>query len=167
MKRKLIVVLLLVGIGGTAVLADEASHRATALELLEVTNTRKMLDQVMTSIEGMMGQQFASLDLPPEGKEAAEKVQKEMMAWFSEFFVWEQMQGLYVDIYMDVFTEAELQELIEFYQSPLGQKLLTKMPELMQQSMQKTQAMLQQKMPEFQQRLRKTVSELEEKYKDQ
>jgi hypothetical protein len=165
MQKRLAVAWVLVGLAASVVLADEASHRKTALELLEITETKKMLDQVMASVEGMMAQQLQALELPPEGQEAAKAVQKDMMGWFSEFFVWEEMRDLYLDVYVEVFTEDELKELIQFYQSPLGQKLLNKMPALMQKSMQKTQAMLQKRMPEFQERLQKTMSELREKYK--
>jgi len=166
MKKVLIVALLFSGIVTSCSFADEASHKRTALELLEVANTKKMLDQMMTSITGMMEQQFKAMNLPPEGEEAAIAVQKEIMDWFSEFFVWEQIRDLYADIYVEVFTEDELNELIQFYQSPLGQKVLKKMPELMQKSMEKSQALLQDKMPEFQKRLQKTITELKEKYKE-
>lgn len=166
MKKVLIVGLLLSVIVTSSSFADEDSHKRAALELLEVANTKEMLDQMMSSISDMMEQQFKSLKLPPEGEEAAAAFQREIIDWFSEFFVWEQMRDLYVDIYVDVFTEDELKELIRFYQSPLGQKVLKKMPELMQKSIEKTQAILQDKMPEFQKRLQKTITELEEKYKE-
>jgi hypothetical protein len=164
MKRSWIVTVLFLATVASVASADEASHREAALELLEITNARQMLDQYMASFEQMMSQQLSSMDLPPDGQEAAKAVQKEMMDWLSEFLAWDQMKGMYVDIYIEVFTEEEVNELIEFYKSPLGQKLLAKMPELMQKTMQKTQAMLQQKMPEFQQRLQKSLSDLQEKY---
>jgi len=164
MKRLSIVTVLVLATLAAVASADEASHRKAVLELLETTNARKMLDQYMTSFEAMMEQQFSSMDLPPEGQEAAKAVQKEMMDWLSEFLAWDHIKDMYVDVYVEVFTEEEVNELIEFYQSPLGQKLLAKMPELMQKTMQKTQAMLQQKMPEFQQRLQKSLSDLQEKY---
>lgn len=166
MKRIVIVGLLICACSQSILRADEASHKKTAAELLEVMQTEKMLDQMMDAMEGVMEQSFKALDLPAEGREASKAVQKETMEWFSEFFVWEQMRDLYVDIYVEVFTEPEIRELIEFYKSPLGQKLLKKMPALMQKSMQKTQALLQDKMPAFQKRLEKTITELEEKYKD-
>jgi len=149
MKKVLIVALLFSVAVTSSSIADEASHKRAALELLEVANTQKMLDQMMTSITSMMEEQCKTMKLPPDGKEAAAAFQREIMVWFSDFFVWEQMRDLYVDIYVDVFTEDELKELIRFYQSPLGQKVLKKMPELMQKSIEKTQTLLQNKMPEF------------------
>jgi len=166
MRKAWMVTLLVFAIATSITFADEATHKEAALKLLEVTNTQKMLDQYMTSFETMMEKQFDALELPSEGREAAKALQKEMMEWLSGFLAWEQMKDTYVDIYVEVFTEDELNELIEFYQSPLGQKLLKKMPELLQKTMQKTQAILQEKMPDFQRKLQKTLSELKEKYKE-
>lgn len=41
----------------------------------------------------------------------------------------------FIQLYMSVYTEAEINELIAFYESPIGQKTLEKMPLLMQESM--------------------------------
>lgn len=54
---------------------------------------------------------------------------KKMDARFSE------LQDSIVLIYADNFTAAELRELIAFYQTPTGQKLLEKTPLVMQQTM--------------------------------
>jgi hypothetical protein len=166
MKKALIAALLICAFVTPAASADEASHKEAALKLLEVTDAKNMMEQMLASIEGMMEQQFKAIGLPPEGQEASEAVQKEMMHWFSEFFSWEQMQGMYVDIYTEVFTEDEIKEMTLFYESPLGQKMLAKMPELMQLSMEKSQAAVLKKLPELQERLHKAMIELKEKYRD-
>ena len=167
MKKIMTVALLLSVVVTSNSFADKASHKRTALEFLEVSNTKEVLDQMMTSIENMMEQQFKTKKLTPEEEETAIAIQKETMDWFSGLFAWEQIQDLYVDIYVKVFTEDELKEIIQFYRSPLGQKLLNKMPELLQESIEKMQILVQDKMPEFQERLQKTITELEEKYKEE
>ena len=44
-----------------------------------------------------------------------------------------------ITLYTTNFSEAELKGLIEFYQSPLGKKVMEKMPTLSAQSAQMTQ----------------------------
>jgi hypothetical protein len=149
----------------TISVAENSSHREAAIRLIEVTNTQKLLDQIMDSVGSMMERQFRSMDLPQEGLKAAEEVQKEIMVWFSDFFQWDEMKKLYADIYTEVFTENELVEMIAFYQTPLGKKMLAKMPELMQKSMEKTQTLLRAKMPELQNRMKQKITELERKYR--
>jgi hypothetical protein len=75
------------------------------------------------------------------------------------------MKEMYVDIYMDVFTEDEINELIGFYQSPLGKKMLDKMPALAQTTLARTQDMVLKKMPEIQRRVENLKAELENRYK--
>jgi hypothetical protein len=144
--------------------ADEVSHRKAAAKLLETTNVQQMLEQVRTSVEATMAQQLKTLNLPEEGRAAAAKAQQEMMAWFSEVFNWQKTKDAYVEIYVETFTEDELNELIAFNQSTLGQKVLKKMPEIMQRSMETTQQVIRETEPEFQRRLRKIILELEQKY---
>lgn len=164
MKKYWIVIVGVLVLAGTTTFADEASQRKAALKLLEVTNSQKILDQMMASMEQMMTSQFKAMNLPPEGREAAEEARKESLAMLRDILSWEQMRDLYVDIYSEVFTEGELNQLVEFYQSPLGARLLEKMPEVMQKSMQKTQAVMMTKMPEFQKRMEAKMAELQKKY---
>lgn len=164
-KMAVMVCVCLVGIAGTAS-ADEENHHKVALELIDVMNMQDTTDEMLLLIENMIKEQFESMlkDLPPEGQIASDAVQEETMEWFREFFAWERLRGLYADIYIEVFTEVEMRELIEFYRSPLGQKLLAKSPELMQKSIEKTQALLYQEMPKLQERLERKIKELETQY---
>jgi hypothetical protein len=165
MKKILLLLVLLAAVAPAPAFADQSSHRDAALRLLEVTETQKMLDQMMSAVDTMMLQQFDAMGLPPEGREAADAMRVEVMQWFSDFFVWEEMRDLFVDIYVEVFSKEEIDEMVSFYESPLGQKMLAKMPALMQKSMEKTQAMLQEKLPQLQQRMQNVMAELEEKYR--
>jgi hypothetical protein len=165
MKLIWLISALAVGLLITPSFGDEVSHRKAAARLLEVTNVQQMLEQVKASAAIMMNQQLDAIKLPEEGREAAARAQHEMMDWFSQFFSWERTKDIYVDIYVETFTEDELNELIAFNQSPLGQKVLHKMPQLMQRSMDKTQQVLHETAPELQRRLRKIILELQERYK--
>jgi uncharacterized protein len=43
--------------------------------------------------------------------------------------------SLYIPIYKKHFNEADLQELIQFYESPIGKKLVEKTPQITAESM--------------------------------
>jgi hypothetical protein len=87
------------------------------------------------------------------------------MAWLSGLFAWERTRDLYVEIYVEAFTEDELNELIAFNQSPLGQKVLKRMPGIMQRSLETTHRLMRETEPELNRRLHKIILELEQKYK--
>ena len=59
----------------------------------------------------------------------------------------EKMRADYVAIYAETFTEEELRGMVEFYQSPVGRKLIEKTPELMRRSMMITQKQMADMMP--------------------
>jgi uncharacterized protein len=60
--------------------------------------------------------------------------------------------------YGDNFTEEDLQAMLAFYKSPVGQKVLIKMPEIMRSSMEIVQESMKDIMP----RLQEVQKELEE-----
>jgi len=52
-------------------------------------------------------------------------------SWFENDIDRKAMKSKIVEIYAEAFNEKEINELIVFYQSPIGQKFLKKSPELM------------------------------------
>ena len=64
-------------------------------------------------------------------------------------FSWDALEADFIQLYVEVFREAEIRELIEFYETELGQKFLQRMPETMQRLMMITQLQLQDAMPDI------------------
>ena len=60
---------------------------------------------------------------------------------------WDKLKPDLVSLYTSQFSETELNQLIDFYQSPLA-KMLAKLPELNARSAQLTQAKLESAVPE-------------------
>ena len=54
-------------------------------------------------------------------------------AWFKKVFAEGDLEGEMAAIWMKHFSEAEIRELIAFYQTPLGRKALKAMPEIMKE----------------------------------
>lgn len=57
-----------------------------------------------------------------------------MLQWLNKYMTWEAMAPELTKLYVATYSEGELKELTAFYRSPVGQKALTKMPELMQET---------------------------------
>ena len=79
--------------------------------------------------------------------------------------VYMQVQQMFamVKLYTTNFSESELKDLVAFYQSPLGKKVLEKMPQLTQQSAQMTQAKLESAVPVVNKLLEDMTVQLEPK----
>ena len=115
----------------SASFADPISHKKVAEELLIVTNVKGQLDQMLDQMRAMQAQQLRTLGQ----SEDAITNQNEMMQYVEEMMGWETLKDDYISLYIEVFSEEELQGLVDFYKSDLGQKLLVKQPELMKRSM--------------------------------
>jgi hypothetical protein len=65
-----------------------------------------------------------------------------------------------VKLYTSNFSEQEMKDLIRFYESPLGKKVLEKMPTLTAQSAQLTQSKLETAVPKVNQLLAEMTTKL-------
>ena len=122
--------------------AEVSSHEEAAKRLLEVSRAEQIIDTMYesmgTQFEAMADQMGITEDLRPVFDRHMERV----IQVLREELTWEKMEPYMVDAYVQVYTEQELSDLTEFYESPIGQKLLDKMPEMMAVTMELTQSMM-------------------------
>ena len=57
-----------------------------------------------------------------------------MLRWLQKYMTWDSMRPELVLLYTDTYSEPELKQLAAFYRTPLGQKTMAKMPELLQRT---------------------------------
>jgi hypothetical protein len=95
--------------------------------LLELTGSGKLGMQVMQNMLASFKQTYP--DVP-------EKFWKEFMKEVNA----DALNKMVIPIYEKYYTELEIQQLIAFYQTPLGKKVILTTPQIMQESMQAGQA---------------------------
>jgi len=106
--------------------ADEKSHRQAAEDLLNYVNTEK---QLQTAIDQTVDMQVkANPQIAPKAGV--------MKKFFVKYMSWDSLKDDIVKIYTDAFTEDELKQVTAFYKTPVGKKMIEKMPELMGKGMQ-------------------------------
>lgn len=136
-------------------IAQTDSHTEAALELLDVLDMEEQitgnLDDMLSQMMGMGGPQ------PPEG------LVEVMLEFFEEIYVWEDLRPQFAAIYRDLYTEEEIRQLIEFYRTDLGQRLVETMPEAAVRGMTITQKLMVDNMPEFQRRMMEFLQSQREK----
>ena len=135
---------LVVALGSPAAAQEAApSHRAAVRRLMEVTRVRESLEQGAESMLRAQMQQAPQLA----------RYETVLRDFYREEMSWAVLEPEFTRLYLEVFTEAELRELIAFYESALGQRLIAKMPLVMAKSNQLTSARLQGAMPRLMARL--------------
>ncbi len=151
---KTVVILLAMVLQGASTGAEQLpvdTHKEAATELLSLMNLEKT----------MAGAAAAMTDAMIQGNAILAPYREVILQWARGFMTWETFGPRYVALYTEAFTESELREMIAFYKTPTGQKVLTLMPELMQRGSKIGADVAQEHSAELQEMLRKRAAELQ------
>ena len=159
-KAIMIAVILLIAVGGFC--EDENPVRDAAANLLNLMNMDKTFDKTMKQAMQMPLTMIEAQDLPAEEKDKALQSVKVSMKVIRKKFSWKNMKTMFADIYAEVLSLEELEGLIKFYESPVGQQYIKKQPELTSATMKKMQVLMQDLIPDIQKEVAKAVEEAKE-----
>jgi hypothetical protein len=128
-------------------------------QLLQLTKVDQQMDSVFAQMDGMLK---ASIQRVTKGKPLSadeqailDRQQAKMAGIMKEELSWEKMKNLYVQAYRELFSQEEIDGLIAFYQTPVGQSFVSKQPELTKRTM----TIMQQRMAPLLQRIQKMSEE--------
>lgn len=159
MSRYVAVVLIALTLGCSSARADEASKRAKAEQLFALLHMDRMMDQLMAGVKSQIQQIVQTMpgsdQATPEQKKQITDFQQRVLTVVNDKLGWKALEPDFITLYASTYTEEELDGIIGFYKSPVGQKMLDKTPELMTKSTQITQ----QKMREVQPQLNQMVQD--------
>jgi len=138
-----ILALLLILASPTASHAASDSDRQAVTRLFELTHMQRLIEE---SVDGVIALQIAQNPDLAEHREA-------LRAFLEKYIGWPALKDDLAAMYLRAFTEAELDEMNAFYSSPTGQKVLRRLPELVQQRNQLAMQRLQEHIGELQQEI--------------
>jgi uncharacterized protein len=151
----------------TAVLAQSPDNPAVSAQsepppseesirqLLNVMQAQKLVQAISEQMDGMFAgmlkKQLDGQELTPEQQRAIEERQLAARNEIKDLLSWDSMERLYLKVYSETFTQAEVDGMIGFYSSPTGQAVIAKLPLATKNSMAEMQQRVQQMMPKLQQ----------------
>jgi hypothetical protein len=141
-----------------ALYADDASKQAKIEQLLAATHVSEMLAQQQVQLRMMLHQTIIKTAPSLEGSPLLEQLEQTTLGEILAATSWEALKPDFLKIYAANFSEEEIEGLAKFYQSPLGQTMIRKMPAVLEQSMALTQQRLQTMIPRMQQRVQDLVT---------
>ncbi|MFG3452737.1 MULTISPECIES: DUF2059 domain-containing protein [Pseudomonadaceae] len=141
--------------------ADSAGHEAQAERFLELVNADRISVPVYAQVQQMFAQRFEQTQAPESKRGLLESYQSKADAALDKAIGWEQVKPDLVALYTETFNESELTRLNEFYESALGKKMLTQLPQLNARSAQVTQAKLESAVPQVNKLLADMTAELD------
>jgi len=101
---------------------------AKAKEFIAVAHSIKLADQMLTLMEKPLTQLIEKVN-PGRGKEIADLLREKLLPAMRERLP--EFTDLASHIYAKHFTAADLDQLIAFYESPIGKKLLAEQPTML------------------------------------
>ena len=141
--------------------ADEASKRAKLEEMFIVLKMdslmNQMMDQAMSQSQQMATGLFGGKGLTERDQKRVDQLLIQVKAVIKDTLSWEKLKPDYLDLYSASYTEEEVEGVLAFYKSPVGQAVLAKTPELVTKSNQLVTAHAQ----ELQPRLRKLLEDFQ------
>jgi uncharacterized protein len=141
---------------------DRTKEMELAVELLALMDMDKMFAGIQENMEQMMQAQIAAVSDCDALRPAIERFSKEMGGEVMGMLKADAFLADIAQIYVDVFPIDELQGMLDFYRSPLGQKMLEKMPELMQRSMEISQNQMAEMIPKVEAASQRFADEVRE-----
>jgi hypothetical protein len=159
MKRWIVVLVMLLAVA-PAMRADEVSKRAKVQDLFVTMHMDRtmaqMMDLVMKQVHQMTGAMPGADQMTAEQKKLIDDFQKRVEVMVTDSMGWKALEPEYVTLYANTFSEEEIDGLLAFYKSPVGQTFLDKTPELTT----KGGAIAQAKMAEVQPKLNAMLEDM-------
>jgi hypothetical protein len=111
--------------------AVQASDRAQLAEkLLILMKTPELSQAQMDQVQRMQAQRLAALSVSDAQRAQVDNLQAKTRERITAVLSWDAVKTDYIALYSEMFTEDELKALVNFYQTPVGQKLVAKSPML-------------------------------------
>ena len=109
--------------------AETTSDKTSAIqEMFHLIGIDKQMTGGFDAMLPIVDQLASQLQLDANGKEELKTIYRD---WWENDIDRKAMEEKMVELYAKIFTTAEINELNKFYRSPVGQKFLEKLPELM------------------------------------
>jgi hypothetical protein len=166
MKRQILVVVgfLLVSCVGFAqgTGSPNIPSKDDVLRLLDLIQVRSRMVQVMDGMKTAMkagAEEGLKKQLPSATSEQIAKVDALAETVFKDLPVDEILDAM-IPIYQRHLTKSDLDAVIVFYSSPVGQRLLKEQPAMMAEGMKAGQDIMLKKVPELTQRINTQVAQL-------
>jgi hypothetical protein len=126
-------------------------ERDLVTEIMRVTHADQMATQVMDAVleqsqEALLAR--SKNEDPAETAEVRKSFERFRQLMREKIDFVSLLNDVYVQLYVKYYTDEELEQLVAFYKSSVGQKVITTMPALMKDAMQLSQSVLMPKVNE-------------------
>ncbi|MEG0171357.1 MAG: DUF2059 domain-containing protein [Acinetobacter sp.] len=102
-------------------------------------------------------------ELNAKQKKAIENFNQDITNIVKQDFTWAKLEPEMIKLYVEEFTQEEINGMLEFYRTPVGQSTINKLPIVMEKSMKIGQQQMGELAPKIMQASKKLAKELQTK----
>jgi uncharacterized protein len=167
-RRKIVVAALIASLAAPlasyAAETDSRPSEQSLKELLELTQTRSIFDNVLSqandSAVAAISRATQGQTLTDEQKKILSESRTRALALVKQQLNWDALEPSVINAYRDTFTQQEIDAMLKFYRSPSGKAVVSKMPQVMEKMSQQVQGEIQTLAPKLAQLQRDTAARL-------
>jgi uncharacterized protein len=165
MKSLLAVILLCIGSATVCVAqqspADQPASKADIDRYYQAMHVREIVKSMMDSWSKQMRQMMhdqlqKAPNLPPDAEEKMNKMYDDML----KNMPLEDLLDAMEPVYQKHFTKGDIDSLIAFYSSPVGQKMLAEMPAITQEAMQASSGVIEKYTDQTMQQVQNQIAQM-------
>ncbi len=166
MKRLLFATILCLALASSALAQNNDANAPASKEdverYLQAMHSHEMMQNMIVAMAKPMHQMVHDEYLKQKDKLPADfeprmnKIMDDMM----KSMPFDQMMQAMVPTYQKHFTKGNIDDLVAFYTSPTGAKVLREMPEIMGESMQAMMPIIRQNIDQMNQRVQQEIAEM-------
>lgn len=110
-------------------LAEDESL-SLAKRLYIALDTQAQIDAMAANLQNMTKQQIASVKIPDKARPFVEQKYSEIYTLLFNTFKSEEIQQQYIESFAKTYTKQEMEQVVQFFESPAGKAYIAKSPQL-------------------------------------
>ncbi len=173
MRKLALLLVLLFAVPFFAQTADDSPATAEDIQqMFEATNSRRLFDSMMANMTQELPDMIISSverqmpGLTPEQRSAVRDYATKSVQDTMKNVPFQQLLDAMAPVYRKHFTHADIQQVVAFYRTPVGRKMIDKMPEVSAESMQASMPLMQKWVEEQMTQVQKNSEELARKLRE-
>jgi hypothetical protein len=120
---------------------------------------KQSIEMAGSQMQNAALQQLLGIEMTPKQRQIVDEFRGKINAVVAQGLSWDKIKPGFVKLYVDAFTEDELDGMIAFYRSPAGQAMVAKTPKLMSDA----SAITQERMLAMQSDVRRLMDDLHQR----
>lgn len=151
-------------LAGTALASDAPPTDKSVAELLDVMNAHQLIDGMKGQIDAMlaatMRDAMRGKPVTPERQAIIDRMQARVQEVINQTLDWDTLRPVYMRTYSASFSQDEVNGMLKFYKSNVGQAVIKKLPLVLQNVMEDVQGMTKPMQKKLQQIQQETLQDL-------